>query len=46
MTPDSLRWLLEHTAAAYLSEAQETERVKDRAALILSVVVAMSLHTT
>jgi hypothetical protein len=40
MTPDSLRWLLDHTAATYRTENQEVERVKDRAALILSVVVA------
>ena len=39
MTPESLEWLLEHTAAAYEGDADETERVKGRATFVLSAVI-------
>lgn len=40
MTPDSLKWLLEYSMAAYESELSSTEKLKDRIIFMLSIVIA------
>lgn len=39
MTPDSLKWLLEHTVSAYEAELRGADKIKERISFILSITI-------
>jgi hypothetical protein len=39
MTPDSLKWMLDHAASAYDAELREIDKVKERISFVLSVAI-------
>ena len=39
MTPDALKWILEHAAEAYDSELRQTEKLKERVSFTLSLLL-------
>ena len=43
MTPDSIQWLLDHTAATYENEAKATDKLKERISFIFSIAITPSV---
>ena len=39
MTPDSIKWLLDHAASTYEAEIQSTDRIRERISFILSLTI-------
>jgi hypothetical protein len=40
MTPDTIKWLLDHAASAYAAEIEGSDKIRERISFMLSIAIA------